>query len=127
MFTLRNFSCSLLVVLSGSIAWAQPLSFLPPVTAFIPTSSRAAAMCSSCLVIADFNGDGKPDIAYAYEAQLPFSGVALGNGDGTFRPGATFAVSEYAGAILTGDFNGDGKAGVAYSGVQTGPFSLMCW
>jgi hypothetical protein len=76
------------------------------------------------VVIADFNGDGKPDVVMTDPA-LPATGaisVVLGNGDGTF--GA--AVSSPANvpdtnvqAIAAGDFNGDGKQDIAL--VSDGP------
>jgi len=54
------------------------------------------------LVAADFNHDGKPDLAWI-DADLH---VALGNGDGTFA-----APTDYAGlggyALTAGDFDGD--------------------
>ena len=59
--------------------------------------------------VADFNGDGKPDI-------LSGDGTMnLGNGDGTFSPGT--AVS--GGALAVADFNGDGKPDVLQQGTGT--------
>ena len=60
------------------------------------------------VVAADFNSDGKLDLASAD----PSSGsilVNLGNGDGTFQAATSFAVPSTALSIATGDFNGDGK------------------
>ncbi len=64
-------------------------------------------------VVADFNGDGKVDLAVA-EINFPNGQVSveLGNGNGTFQtpkvsPLNTSAVN--ANFMATGDFNGDGK------------------
>jgi hypothetical protein len=56
---------------------------------------------------ADFNGDGKPDLATA-----DFGGVALavhlGNGDGTFQPRSYVSAGREPFSITTADLNGDG-------------------
>ena len=68
-------------------------------------------------MVADFNGDGKPDIA---TVEGSFTGGALrlylGNGDGTFTSTAdtSFYSSGYIynTSLAVGDFNGDGKLDV---------------
>jgi uncharacterized protein (TIGR03437 family) len=74
------------------------------------------------LVIADFDGDGNPDIAV--------DGVVIsGNGDGTFRPAQYFlAGSTDATLAVSGDFNGDGLADlvfVDYSVVSATTLSVL--
>jgi hypothetical protein len=78
------------------------------------------------LVTADFNGDGIPDLAALSpcQAEDPCTGtinVMLGNGDGTFTPGATNLAAgldpEY---MVTGDFNGDGAPDLAVA-------NNTCW
>jgi hypothetical protein len=62
--------------------------------------------------VADFNGDGKLDVAVSNDDDQTV-GVLLGNGDGTFQPAQTY--SSGAGlpqAIAVGDFNGDGKVDI---------------
>jgi hypothetical protein len=61
--------------------------------------------------IADFNGDGIPDLAVA-NLGTGFNGgsvsVLLGNGDGTFQPAQNVAFGFVADSVAVGDFNGDG-------------------
>jgi hypothetical protein len=76
----------------------------------------------SSVVVADFNEDGKPDLAIAGNAHMY---IYLGNGDGTFAPTATSPVSiqsppyddfpsPYAGpALAVGDFTHSGHLGLA--------------
>ena len=85
---------------NGDGAFQQPNHFAAPVGAF-------------ALVSGDFNGDGKLDLAVLSSqagAAVPDSVlILLGQGDGTFIAGATYAVGPVAGSIVAGDFNGDGK------------------
>jgi FG-GAP-like repeat/Putative Ig domain len=78
------------------------------------------------IVAADFNEDGKPDLAVAANVRMY---VFLGNGDGTFAPTATSPVSvpsppyddfgsPYVGPIAVGDFNHSGHQGMAIGEVQ---------
>jgi hypothetical protein len=59
------------------------------------------------VAVADFNRDGKLDIATAAGGE-GLVAIYLGNGDGTFQPAVGYAVSAYAYSILAGDFNNDG-------------------
>ena len=64
----------------------------------------------TAIVAADFNGDGKIDLAVSGsespENSAPLE-ILLGNGDGTFQ--SPIAASEYGGySIAVGDFNNDG-------------------
>ncbi|HLJ48609.1 MAG TPA: FG-GAP-like repeat-containing protein [Bryobacteraceae bacterium] len=70
------------------------------------TLGSAVVPSGTFLVAGDFNGDGKQDLATS-------SGVALGNGDGSFRNLVHYADSLTAGYIVAGDFNRDGKLDLA--------------
>jgi FG-GAP-like repeat len=86
----------LLLVLS-STAYSQALFFQPP-----------SYGGSGQTITADFNHDGKADLASADGTLL------LGNGDGTFTAGTPLSVGgqNASNLIAEGDFNGDGKADV---------------
>jgi hypothetical protein len=66
----------------------------------------------SAIVVADFNGDGKLDIAVT-DADANAVRILLGNGDGTFQSPITIPVGSNPQAITVGDFNDDGKLDIA--------------
>ena len=75
---------------------------------------------SNVVTVGDFNGDGKPDLAivgYSVDPTYTFDilnvAILLGNGDGTFRAPAVYAIDGFGQSIVTGDFNGDGKTDLA--------------
>jgi hypothetical protein len=71
--------------------------------------------CGQSIAVADFNGDGKQDVAaamlYANAVQ-----IVLGNGDGTFTTGQTIPLPSPQ-AIVSADFNGDGIPDLAVTNV----------
>jgi hypothetical protein len=63
---------------------------------------------------ADFNGDGKPDLAVVWSGTST-SGVAilLGKGDGTFASEVSYPTGTYSSDATIADFNGDGNLDLA--------------
>ncbi len=77
-----------------------------------PPYSLNAPLSLVAVAAADFNGDGKTDVA---TVEQPLGGdvnslaISLGNGDGTFQPAALLAAGTTPMAVAAGDLNGDGK------------------
>src|SRR5438067_5212358 len=65
------------------------------------------------VAVADFNGDGKADLATANYASGGFSvSVLMGNGDGSFQPHMDYGTGGSR-SIVASDFNADGKPDLA--------------
>jgi hypothetical protein len=71
------------------------------------------------IVIGDFNGDGKLDIAITNYSGTAVN-VLLGNGDGTFQAPIITPSPINPVGIAAGDFNGDGKLDLALSSWNSG-------
>jgi uncharacterized protein (TIGR03437 family) len=69
------------------------------------------------LAAADFNEDGILDLAIACEDATTI-GIAIGNGDGTFRPVVIYGGVNTPRWIATGDFNGDGHTDLAVANLE---------
>jgi hypothetical protein len=89
-------------------------------------SSFSTGQSPSAIVLQDFNGDGKTDLAIANTNDNTVS-IFLGNGDGTFSPASNPAVSvgNAPWAIVAADFNGDGKQDLAVANVGDGTVTIL--
>jgi uncharacterized protein (TIGR03437 family) len=91
-------------------------TFKPPIAT--PLQGSPAA-----IVAGDFNKDGKLDLAILFTIEN--SGTAdqvtiyLGNGDGSFRQGATYPTGPTASWMLAGDLNNDGKLDLVVTNAGT--------
>jgi hypothetical protein len=86
----------------------------------VASTTNAACGLSMSLVVADFNGDGKPDLAVGCQVYGTDGSamIYLGNGDGTFTFLATYYLPGGGsnGVLQGSDLNGDGNADLVYVG-----------
>jgi hypothetical protein len=87
-----------------------------------------------CSVItADFNGDGKLDLAVANSGADPAAGVKapgsisilLGNGDGTFAPKVDYPAGSNSTSLAAADLNADGKLDLAVANFGSNSISIF--
>jgi len=76
-------------------------------------NSPATGDRSNNIAVADFNGDGMPDLAVVNQGPLASTtgsiAIFLGSGNGNFKPVAVSAATDQTPiAIVSADFNGDG-------------------
>ena len=79
-----------------------------------PGSPIAIAGTPDFFATADFNGDGKPDLAVSNNGSQGMT-ILLGNGNGSFTPapGSPIAIGSELGQVVAADFNLDGKPDLA--------------
>lgn len=78
----------------------------------------------SAIVAADFNGDGKLDLAMT-DASGNAVLVLLGNGDGSFQAPISMATGKQPQAMVAGDFNNDGKMDLAVANFPDNTVTLL--
>lgn len=75
--------------------------------------------------IADFNGDGKLDLAIANSGSNDVE-IFVGNGDGTFNPSPLrFTTGSFPQGVALGDFNQDGRLDIAVPNYNDNTVSVM--
>lgn len=85
-----------LILLCATSAAAQTVTF----------AGRDYPIIGNSHIAADFNGDGRPDLAGAGINVR----VSLNNGDGSFRPYVEYPAGGFTQDVAAGDLNGDGRA-----------------
>jgi hypothetical protein len=100
-------------------AWAADRSFVPA-----PNSPLSVNTTPTTVTNADFNGDGKADLA-AQNANFITVSVLLGNGDGTFQSNHEFAVGFTPSSVISADFNGDTFADLAVANYSNNTVSIL--
>jgi len=80
-----------------------------------PAHTYAAQPTVTAVAVADFNGDGKPDIAASSTGSDEVE-IFTGNGDGSFNPPVVFAAGQAIQGIGVADFNRDTKPDIVVSG-----------
>jgi len=89
-----------------------------------PISTISLGSDLSAIVAADFNGDGKLDIAVT-DSNANRVTILLGNGDGTFGPPTTIPAGNEPSSIVAGDFNNDGKMDLAVANFGDNTVTLL--
>lgn len=76
------------------------------------------------LATADFNGDGRPDIAASCEGQNVVS-VTLSRSNGTFAPATAYAVQRGPQALVAADLNADGRPDLVVGNLAASSLSVL--
>lgn len=84
---------------------------------FQPHVDYPARLEPVSVAVADFNGDGKLDLAVANYQSLTVS-ILLGNGDGTFQPAVDYPTAASPLQLVVGDFDQDGRPDLAVATSQ---------
>lgn len=90
----------------------------------LASSPQSNARYPQTVVVGDFNGDGKLDLATADMYDFTVS-ILLGDGTGNFSPGVTFGGGSSPYDLAVGDFNQDGNLDLAVGNFGANDFLAL--
>lgn len=101
-------------------------TFQTPADYFVGSSSRS-------IVVGDFNGDGKPDLAVAnyggFNTNNVFTNssvsVLIGNGNGTFQPAVNYTAGEGPVSLALADVNNDSQSDLIIANSRSTNVSVL--
>src|SRR5262249_8747860 len=99
---------------------------VPTTFASFPGSPVAVGTTPRGAVVADFNGDGRPDLAIGNAGSNNVS-ILLNNGNSTFTPatGSPVAAGLNPRAVAAGDLNGDGHIDIVTANASVNTLSVL--
>jgi uncharacterized protein (TIGR03437 family) len=91
-----------------------------------PSSPYLVGTNPRSVVVGDFNGDGKPDLAICNQTDGTVT-ILLNSATGVFTAATNspFTVGEEPASMVVGDFNGDGKLDLAFANVLGNNVTLL--
>jgi hypothetical protein len=113
-------------LLAGVALLWSGASFGQNISFQLPDGLRTAPAASKPyhLAVADFNGDGRPDVAATCEAQNVVS-VTLSQSNGAMAPSTAYVVQRGPQALVAADLNGDGRPDLVVGNVAARSLSVL--
>ena len=115
---------SLVILLAAIATFAIAPQAASAAPLFGPKSDFATGSEPRSVTSADFNADGKPDLAVANRDSNSVS-VLLGNGSGGFGPKTDFTTGSGPFSVTSADFNADGKPDLAVANFISNNVSVL--
>jgi hypothetical protein len=119
---LRLWAECLLFLLTAAVFFAPP--FAEAQVYFFGRADFPASPNPTSVVVADFNGDGRPDMAVS-DSQHNWVSVLQGSPSGGFVAGVTYPTGSGPMALAAADFNGDKKVDLAVVDASAGTVSIL--
>jgi hypothetical protein len=110
----------------GLVAWTLSPVYVADARAELASSALDFPVGAEpkSVVSADFNNDGKTDLATANRSAGTLS-ILLGQGNGNFSAAANVAVGGETFSLAVGDFNNDAKSDLVVAKISNGSVSLL--
>jgi hypothetical protein len=119
LFAVAALAAGLLALLSPKPAWTASRTFQSA-----PNSPIAVGSAPTTVTDADFNADGKMDLAAQNSGSTSVS-VRLGNGDGTFQAKPDVTVGSSPTSVIGAELNADGKTDLAVTNYGSNSVSVL--